>query len=270
MTTPYKMEHLFISAVPHTSIFCPSQTVLSSLTLLCFSVLSSCGQVLAVRVSRSGFCEKLPKAAAVSGAVSSSRLKDRLASRPQSWNSPAGVGKDHGEADCTPAVCGGPWRSRYPQWTHAEAVCSWSTVSLGRNLHWRSSWRSTACEKDRHWRSLWRIVFWTVSLVEPDARTEEEHEEEGVAETKPCEQTCSFPIPLCWSRGERKIRLKLNLRRQKGGNKFLDLSLFSLFYSQEFLNWICFLHVSNEWGIAPCLYLRPRAFHDVLSPCSCW
>lgn len=57
----------------------------------------------------------------------------------------------------------------------------------------------------------------------------------------------SFPIPLCWSRGQdRKIRFKLNLRRQKGGNEFLDLSLFLIILlSQEFLNWICFVHVSN-------------------------
>lgn len=150
----------------------------------------------------------------------------------------------------------GPWQSikdsrrcRYP---HIRSYCSWRTASHGRDPHWKSSLRNTAYEKNPHWRSFWRTVFWTVSLVEPHARVGEEHEEKGVAETKSYEHKIlwpqiPFPILLHWSRGQdRKIRLKLNLRRQKGGNKFLDLSLFLIILlSYEFLNEVCFAHVSN-------------------------
>lgn len=196
MNTPYKMKHLFISAVPHTSMFCPSKTVPSSLNLVpCFSLLSSCGKISVARVLRVWVLWEAAKSQAMSDAGCFSRLQDRLSSRPQSWNSPAGTGKDQGKADCTPAVPGGPQEqisagdpcrsSLFP-----KNCIQWKRPTLEKFM------KKYSLKKDPHWRSLWRTVFQTISLVGPCARTGQEHEEEGGAETKFYEQ---ITIPISYT-----------------------------------------------------------------------
>lgn len=148
MTITYKMKHLFISAVPHTSVLCPTEIVPSSLNLPCFSIPSSCGKLLVVstmNVASVRSCQKL-LLCLTQGVIGGADSKTDSVPGPRA-ETPLQVLVLTMVRQTVPLLSMQVHRSRYLPWTHVGVVCSRRTASSGRDPLWRSSWRNTVLRR---------------------------------------------------------------------------------------------------------------------------